>query len=39
MKANPQGNRGANNSIGGEQQKVNTLKPDQSSRDESFGNH
>ena len=39
VKTNPQGNRGANNSIGGEQRKANTLTPDQSSRGESFGNH
>lgn len=37
--ANTQGSRGANNSIGGEQRKANTLNPDQSSRGESFGNH
>jgi general stress protein YciG len=39
VKANTQGNRGANNSIGGEQRKSSTLNPDQSSRGESFGNH
>jgi general stress protein YciG len=37
--ANTQGNRGANNSIGGEHTKGSTLNPDQSSRGESFGNH
>lgn len=37
--ANTQGNRGANNSIGGEQRKGSTLTPDQSSRGETFGNH
>ena len=39
VKANTQGNRGANNSIGGERTSNNTLNPDQSSRGESFGNH
>lgn len=39
VKANTQGNRGANNSIGGERANSNTLNPDQSSRGESFGNH
>jgi uncharacterized protein len=39
VKANTQGNRGANNSIGGERTSSNTLNPDQSSRGESFGNH
>ena len=39
VKANTQGNRGANNSIGGERSANNTLNPDQSSRGESFGNH
>src|SRR4051812_47903305 len=39
VKANTQGNRGANNSIGGERTSGNTLNPDQSSRGESFGNH
>jgi uncharacterized protein len=39
VKANTQGNRGANNSIGGEQRTSSTLNPDQSSRGESFGNH
>lgn len=39
VKANTQGNRGANNSIGGERAGSNTLNPDQSSRGESFGNH
>jgi len=39
VKANTQGNRGANNSIGGERTNSNTLNPDQSSRGESFGNH
>jgi uncharacterized protein len=39
VKANSQGNRGANNSIGGERSNSNTLNPDQSSRGESFGNH
>jgi uncharacterized protein len=39
VRTNTQGNRGANNSIGGEQRKGNTLNPDQSSRGESFGNH
>jgi len=39
VKANTQGNRGANNSIGSEQRKSSTLNPDQSSRGESFGNH
>jgi general stress protein YciG len=39
VKANTQGNRGANNSIGSEQRKGSTLNPDQSSRGESFGNH
>jgi general stress protein YciG len=39
VKASTQGNRGANNSIGGEQRKGNTLDTDQSSRGESFGNH
>src|SRR5438067_1391960 len=37
--ANTQGNRGANNSIGGENRKSSTPTPDQSSRGESFGNH
>lgn len=36
---NTQGNRGANNSIGGEHKKGSSLNPDQSSRGESFGNH
>jgi general stress protein YciG len=36
--ASTQGNRGANNSIGGEQ-KGGSLNADQSSRGESFGNH
>jgi general stress protein YciG len=39
VKASTQGNRGANNSIGGERASSNTLNPDQSSRGESFGNH
>jgi uncharacterized protein len=39
VKANTQGNRGANNSIGGEPRKSTTLNPDQSSRGESYGNH
>ena len=39
VKANTQGNRGANNSVGGERTSGNTLNPDQSSRGESFGNH
>ena len=39
VQANTQGNRGANNSIGGERPSGNTLNPDQSSRGESFGNH
>ena len=39
VKANTQGNRGANNSIGGERSSGNTLNSDQSSRGESFGNH
>src|SRR6185436_18508563 len=39
VKANTQGNRGANNSIGGERTSGSTLNPDQSSRGESFGNH
>jgi general stress protein YciG len=39
VKANTQGNRGANNSVGGERTSSNTLNPDQSSRGESFGNH
>ena len=39
VNADTQGNRGANNSIGGEHRKSNTLNPDQSSRGESFGNH
>lgn len=39
VKANTQGNRGANNSVGGERANTNTLNPDQSSRGESFGNH
>ena len=39
VQANTQGNRGANNSIGGERTNSNTLNPDQSSRGESFGNH
>src|SRR4051812_15309680 len=39
VKASTQGNRGANNSIGGEQRKGSTLDTDQSSRGESFGNH
>src|SRR3954471_18749149 len=34
-----QGNRGANNSIGGEQRGSGSLNTDQSSRGESFGNH
>ena len=38
VQANTQGNRGANNSIGGER-SGNTLNSDQSSRGESFGNH
>ena len=38
VQANTQGNRGANNSIGGER-AGNTLNSDQSSRGESFGNH
>jgi general stress protein YciG len=38
VKANTQGNRGANNSTGGER-AGNTLNSDQSSRGESFGNH
>ena len=38
VKANTQGNRGANNSVGGERSS-NTLNSDQSSRGESFGNH
>jgi general stress protein YciG len=38
VKADTQGNRGANNSLGGER-SGNTLNSDQSSRDESFGNH
>jgi Stress-induced bacterial acidophilic repeat motif. len=39
VRANTQGNRGANNSIGGEQRKGATLNSDQSSRGETFGNH
>ena len=39
VKANTQGNRGANNSVGGERTSGSTLNPDQSSRGESFGNH
>ena len=39
VSASTQGNRGANNSIGGEHRKASTLNPDQSSRGESFGNH
>lgn len=39
VKANTQGTRGANNSIGGERANSTTLNPDQSSRGESFGNH
>jgi general stress protein YciG len=39
VQANTQGNRGANNSIGGERSSGNTLNSDQSSRGESFGNH
>ena len=39
VKANTQGTRGANNSVGGERTSSNTLNPDQSSRGESFGNH
>lgn len=39
VQANTQGNRGANNSIGGERTSSSTLNPDQSSRGESFGNH
>src|SRR3954464_7629826 len=35
VRANTQGNRGANNSIGGEQRKGGTLNSDQSSRGES----
>jgi general stress protein YciG len=39
VKANTQGTRGANNSVGGERTSGNTLNSDSSSRDESFGNH
>ena len=39
VNASTQGNRGANNSIGGETRKGSTLNPDQSSRGESYGNH
>src|SRR5690348_10430132 len=39
VQANTQGNRGANNSIGGGRSSGNTLNSDQSSRGESFGNH
>jgi general stress protein YciG len=39
VNANTQGNRGANNSIGGEQRGSGSLNSDQSSRGESFGNH
>jgi uncharacterized protein len=39
VQADTQGNRGANNSIGGERTSGSTLNPDQSSRGESFGNH
>jgi uncharacterized protein len=39
VKANTQGNRGANNSVGGERSSGSTLNSDQSSRGESFGNH
>ena len=39
VNANTQGNRGANNSIGGERSTGSTLNSDQSSRGESFGNH
>jgi general stress protein YciG len=39
VKASTQGNRGANNSIGGERAVSNTVNPDQSSRGESYGNH
>ena len=39
VKADTQGNRGANNSVGGERSSSSTLNPDQSSRGESFGNH
>jgi general stress protein YciG len=39
VQANTQGNRGANNSVGGERSSGNALNTDQSSRGESFGNH
>ena len=39
VNTNTQGNRGANNSIGGEQRTGGSLNADQSSRGESFGNH
>ncbi len=39
VNTNTQGNRGANNSIGGEHRKSSTLNSDLSSRGESFGNH
>jgi general stress protein YciG len=39
VQANTQGNRGANNSLGGERSTGNTLNSDQSSRGENFGNH
>jgi general stress protein YciG len=38
VKADTQGNRGANNSIGGERAGNNSFSNDQSSRGESFGN-